>query len=245
LTQRLLFIDIETLPAKVVVFQLWKPVIGMDQILEPSRIGGFSYRWYGEKKARWLSEHHDGADAMHDKLWELLDEADIVIGYNSQRFDTPWITGELILRGKTPPSPFRQIDLYRVSRQHMRLLSGKLDYLSLRLLEDRKVKHEGIGLWKACLEGDGAAWNRMRRYGLKDTDLMIPIYEILRPWIKTHPNLAVGSEEAICTRCESTDLQRRGFDYRTTGSYQRYVCKSCGGWMTGSHRVATTALRSA
>lgn len=241
-----LFLDIETRPASVYVFSLFKPVIGMDQIIEPSRIIAISWQWLGSKKTEFMSEFHDGADEMHAKMHEILDEADIVVGYNSKRFDIPWITGELILRGYAPPAPFFHIDLYQSAKQNMRLLSGKLDYLSLRLLDDRKVSHEGFNLWKSCMAGDAKAWARMKKYALKDTALMLPIYDILRPWIKGHPNVALidGQFEA-CTKCSSSDLEKRGLKHTGTSSFQQYRCRACGSWSRGSQRVETTALRPA
>lgn len=241
---RIAFLDIETAPAVVYTWGLYKPVIGMNQIIEPSRIICFSYQFYGDKKVGFKSEFHDGREDMLNELHRVLDEADIVVGYNSNSFDIPWIEGELILNGYAPPSPFQKVDLYREARKHMKLLSGKLDYLSLRLLDDRKVAHEGFGLWAACLAGDEKAWARMKKYAIKDTALLPRIYEILRPWIRI-PNVAVSNPLESCTRCGSENLQRRGFSRKATGVYQRYQCQECNGWMTSSRRLGTTPLRTA
>jgi uncharacterized protein YprB with RNaseH-like and TPR domain len=220
----------------------------MDQIIEPSRVICWSARWYGEKKTMFASEYHDGRQAMLQGMWDLLDEADIVVGYNSNSFDIPWIEGEFIVEGFKPPSPFQKVDLMRQAKQHMRLLSRKLDYLSLRLLDDRKVAHTGFSLWRDCLMGDEAAkakaWATMKKYAIKDTALLPRLYDILLPWIKV-PNVAVyaGDAEERCTSCTSQRLERRGLARTATGNYQRYQCQDCGKWSRGSVRISTTPLR--
>src|SRR5690625_7834071 len=55
---RILYFDLETLPAVVVSFDLFKPVFSPEHILEHPRIAGFSYMWHGWKRARWSSEFH-------------------------------------------------------------------------------------------------------------------------------------------------------------------------------------------
>lgn len=235
------YVDIETAPATVYTFSLWKPIIGMEQIIEPSRIICFSAQWEGGKN-EFYSEHTHGREAMLQALYDGLDAADEVVHYNGDRFDIPWISGELILSGFDRPSPFSSTDLFRVSRKHMRLLSGKLDYLSLRLLNERKVHHSGFSLWRDCLAGDEKAWRTMERYNRQDVRLMPKIYSILQPYIPVKVNRGLGLEFA-CARCGSDNLQRRGNRKTATGIYQQYRCNSCGGWSQDSHRIATTALR--
>src|SRR3546814_6332122 len=44
------------------------------------------------------------------KLIALLDEADVVIGQNSDRFDLPTINGRALVAGLKPPSPYKTVD---------------------------------------------------------------------------------------------------------------------------------------
>jgi uncharacterized protein YprB with RNaseH-like and TPR domain len=245
----MLFIDIETAPAVVYSFSLFKPFIGIDQIIEPSRIICFSARWGDKKKGVFYSEYEDGPDAMFQALHELLDRAEVLVHFNGKRFDTPWILGELIQHGFKPPSPFKQIDLYQVVKGNMRSLSNKLDYISYRLLGDQKVAHTGFKLWRDCLGTDEAAkakaWKLMKKYNIQDVDLMIPLYERLQPWIKQHPNAAIHEDKDGCPTCASTNYQKRGFSYVGVSKYQRYQCTDCGAWFKDGHALAKTAFRPA
>lgn len=241
---RVLALDIETAPAIVATFSLFKPIIGHGQIIEPGRILCFSAQWEDEKVTRFHSER-DGYGVMLDHLHTLLDQADVVVTYNGKKFDIPWITGELIIAGYTPPSPYKQVDLYQVIRSNARLLSNKLDYVAKRLLDERKVSHQGFQLWLDCMAGDDKAWKTMEKYAKKDTALLIPLYRKLRPWIKVGPNAALYNGTNGCPRCGHEKLLKRGFQPTANCFYQRFQCKSCGAWSRGSTPVARTASRNA
>lgn len=245
---RILFLDIETAPALVYTFSLFKPIIGIDQIVEPSRIICWSAKWYGQNKVMFDSEHKSGRTAMLEGIHALMDEADIIVGYNSNSFDIPWLEGEFVGEGMGRPSPSSYVDLYRVSKKHMKLISGKLDYLSLTLLGERKVTHEGFTLWKKCIGPDGEdkdkAWRVMEKYAKRDTALLEPLYDVLRPYISGINVALLTGEEFACPTCGSTHLQKRGFKATGAGVFQQYECQSCGAWPRDSKRVATTQLRN-
>lgn len=240
---RNLFIDVETAPAKVYTFSLWQPIIGIDQVIEESRLMCFSAQWYGDKntKTMFFSEFHDGRDVMLEKLHALLDEADVVTTYNGKRFDVPWIKGELISEGFTPPSPFKQIDLFQVVKSNMRNISNKLDWVSQKLLGDRKTTHTGFKLWRDCLDGDEKAWALMKKYNIQDTRLMIPLYDVLKAWIPNHPSVAVyDNRPAACPTCGGTNIQSRGVARTSTATYRRYQCQAdgCGAWFRDAKKDA-------
>lgn len=243
---KILAIDIETAPAIVYTFSLFKPFIGIDQIIEPSRIICFSAQWTGTKKTMFKSEYHHSREEMMQALWDLLDQADAVLTYNGNRFDVPWISGELITEGFTPPSPYKKIDLYQVVRSNMRSLSNKLDYISQRLLGDRKTPHTGFRLWKECLEGDAKAWALMKKYSIQDTKLMLPLYEKLKPWIKGHPHAGLHNGKVFsCPNCGSTKVQRRGTSVTGVSKFQRFQCQDCGAWSRDTAREEGVATRPA
>lgn len=241
---KILALDIETSGAVVRTFSLFKPFLSIDSILEHPRIICWSAQWHGQRKVMFSSEHHDGRDAMLRSLHELLDEADSVVTYNGKSFDIPWIEGEFIEAGFMPPSPTEHIDLYRVIKARTKHISGKLDYAVQRLLHERKIPHQGIGLWNDCMNGDKKAWDLMKKYSIKDTALLIPLYEKLRPWIPNHPNVAIYNNlDFACTSCGSQSLVRQGYRITTAGKFPQYQCKDCGRWMRDKTRVSSTELR--
>ncbi len=243
--------DIETAPAVAFSFTGFKANIGIEQIIEHPRMIAFSYQWEGQKRVGFFSEYHHGRMQMLEEMHSILDEADVVVTYNGKTFDVPWVTGEFILEGMTPPSPYQHIDLYQVLKGKTRFFSRKLDYAAQMLLEDRKVSHTGFRLWRDCLIGNPAekraAWKLMKEYAIKDTALLFPLYERIKPWITTgHPNRALLDGKAFgCPICGSDKVQRRGYAYTGVSKFQQYQCQGdgCGKWFRGSTRMGTTEMR--
>lgn len=239
-------LDIETHPAVVYTYDLFRPFISHKQIITPSRISCFSYQRYGERKVHFVSEYHDGRDALIDELWNVLNDADVILGYNSNRFDVPWIHGELMVAGKTKPSPVKHIDLYQTIKSNSRMLSKKLDYVSDRLLGDKKIDVNTMSLAIECASDDpdvaAKAWAKMKRYSIKDTRLLFPLFEQIRSYVKMpHP---ISEDGATCHSCGSHDLQRRGFTTTLTGKFQRFACNNCGSWFRGTQRLSSSEFRA-
>jgi len=237
---RVLLIDIESAPAKAHVWGLFNQNIGLTQVLEDPRMMGFGAKWLGDRRVQWFSEYHDDRITMLTKARDLLDEADVVSHYNGNTFDTPWIQGELAVEGLDAPSPFKQVDLYRVAKRNMRFLSHKLQYVAGRLVNDSKVAHSGHQMWVDCLEGDEEtkrrAWNKMRQYCKQDVALLEPLFHKLKPYFPASVNFAVYSpgDEMACQKCAGTNLERRGVAYTAQRAYPQFRCNDCGGWTRDS-----------
>jgi DNA polymerase III epsilon subunit-like protein len=58
---------------------------------------------------------------MVRQAWEMLDEADAVVGYNSKSFDMKHLNREFVLAGYPPPPPYTDIDLMNVVKQTLPL----------------------------------------------------------------------------------------------------------------------------
>lgn len=243
---KILFLDLETSPNLAHVWGLWNQNVAITQIERSTEVMCFGARWNGEKKVIFKSVHHDGKKEMLDSLWELVNEADVLVGWNSQSFDSKHIKRELLENGYTPPSPYKELDLMRVVRSQFKFPSNKLDYVSQKLGVGAKVKHSGFELWLGCMAGDAKAWAEMKKYQIQDVNLLIDLYEKLLPWIKNHPNRALHDDIPDgCPNCASQLMERRGYSYTSTSKYQRYQCKNCGKWTKGSNAISKTNLRSA
>lgn len=233
--------------AQVYTYDLFRPIIGYKDIIEPSRMIAYSAKWRGKKGVIFQSEHHDGRMEMLQGLWHLLNEADIVVGYNIKRFDIPWVAGEHWVEGFKPPSPFKVIDLYQAVKQNSRFLSKRLDYVASRILDDNKKNYSMAEMWRIVdniATTDAARdreWNKMRGYAKKDTVLLEPLFDDLLPRLKL-PHPLTDAEGFNCRNCGSFNLERRGFALTQNGKYQRYVCE-CGKWQRGTQRIAVGETR--
>ena len=236
--------DIELTPMTVYSWSLWPNFIPIQQIQKTQEVMCFGARWYGEKNVEFKSTHHHSKKEMLESIHALLDGADAVMSWNGQSFDTKHINREFLEAGMQPPSPYKEIDLMRVTKSRFKMASNKLDHVSQILGVGKKVPHEGFQLWLDCMAGDEKAWKKMKQYQLQDVNLLINLYEKLLPWIKNHPNVGVGSEVPVCTNCGSDNIKRRGYETLNTGKYQKFQCNNCGKWMRGKTSVASSEMRA-
>lgn len=232
---KILFLDIETAPAIAYVWGLRDQNIGINQVVRPGYVLCWSARWLGSKKTEFKSVNN-GLHNMLTSMRNLLDEADAVIHYNGASFDIPTLNREFIKHKIPPPSPFKQIDLYRAIRKTARFDSGKLAFVSKDLVIGEKASTGGFELWEGCMIGDAKAWKTMEKYNRQDVALLVDLYNRVLPWIPAHPVLVAG-EGLTCARCGGKQLQRRGQSVVSGGAYARYQCQGCGAWSRGTTLV--------
>lgn len=111
--RKLLVIDLETGPNIVYTWGLWNQNIAINQIIEPGRVLCFAAKWHGDEKTVFYSEHKHGHEAMIRAAHRLMSEADAIVGWNSQRFDTRWLNAEFRKYRLNRPAGYKQVDLMR------------------------------------------------------------------------------------------------------------------------------------
>lgn len=230
---KILLLDVETAPNLAYVWGLWKENIPIQRVVSAGYVLCFAAKWYGEEEIFFDSVHKSRPKAMLKRIHKLLEEADAVVHYNGSNFDIPTLNKEFLLAGLTPPSTYRQIDLLLTARSRFRFTSNKLDFVAKSLGVGKKIKHTGFELWVQCMEGDPQAWKEMEEYNKQDVVLLERVYDIFRPWIRNHPNMALyspDSAEHTCPNCGGIHLTRRGYSYTSTLRYQRFRCGNCGTW---------------
>lgn len=231
---KVLVLDIETSPHKVYCWRLFDETIGLDQLLEPSRILCFSWKFVGDSKfgtgfaSEWMP---GGRKQMLLQLRALLNDADAVVTYNGNKFDLPKIRGEFVANQIRPAAPVTSIDLYPIVRK-MGYASGRLEYVTAHLEIGAKKKSEGFKLWRLVMAGDEKARKRMERYNRRDIRATEALYLRLRPYIETHPAL----NGVHCSVCGSKKLHKRGQRKTRRMEYDRLECQSCGHWDKGPMR---------
>jgi uncharacterized protein YprB with RNaseH-like and TPR domain len=179
---KILLLDIETTPLQVYTWGLWDQNISIDQIIKSTEMLCFGARWLGTKKVIFKSVHHDGKKAMLEDLHKLMEEADLLVGWNSAAFDHKHINREFLENGMVPPSPVKDLDLMSITKANFLFPSNKLDYVAQKLGVGAKVKHSGFKLWLRCMEGDDKAWKEMKTYQIQDVNLLAELYDVLLPW---------------------------------------------------------------
>ena len=232
---KILLLDIETSPLLVRSWGIWNVNIPHTSIVEDWFMLSWSAKWLFS--AEIMSDVLTPREAVNktDKricqsIWKLLDEADVICGHNLSKFDAPRLTHRMLMNGIKPVMPYLEIDTLKIAKRHFAFVSNKLDFIARMLLGDQKIKTDHT-LWERCLEGDGDALLEMETYNKKDVLLLEEVYCRFRPYMKSHPNLAVmmDAKEPCCPNCGSFEFED-GEGYYTTPQ-NRYVavrCKECG-----------------
>ena len=205
-------------------------------IVKPTRILCYAAKWLGERKMHFRIEHDPD---FLEQIYNMVDEADAIIHYNGKSFDMKHLNREFLLGGYPPPNPYTDIDLLKTMRQNFKMASNKLEWVSLQLGYDGKVKHRGIQLWFDCMDDDPKAWKEMKKYNIQDVKLLEQVYKDLLPWIKGHPNWGhyIESDALVCRNCGSTNVTLNGIEKSTIVPYQRYRCGECKKPLRGRKKV--------
>lgn len=238
-------LDIESSPAKVFIWDLkvGGGYITPEKIIEPKRMICFAAKWVGEPKVYFYSNWHDGRVKMVQRMWDLLNEADAVLHYNGTRFDMPNINTEFVMAGLNPPSPYKQIDLYKAVKRNFNFMSSSLDQVSKTLGTARKLQHEGFDLWRKVMAGDGAAQKKMRLYNIGDVHANEELYARVAPWIPGIPNAGLYGGGEGCLGCGSRNVRADGFTYTGVSKFRRFHCLSCGRWQRDSRSLGSAKYR--
>jgi hypothetical protein len=256
MSARILVLDVETQRAVVERFDLYPGYTHIDRVIKPTRLLCFAAKWHDEEDmffhAAWDDDDQDAHEEMIKAAWALITEADIVVGWNSTRFDLQHFQAAFGRLELGPPAPYKSLDLMQVAKRNFKAgeLSLKLQWFSRMWLGDEKLPHQGMDLWHEIRYGDPKnkleAQRIMREYNCQDVLLTEQLFERFKPW--TGVNYALYDADADdgkqrCVKCASENLNRRGYFYTTTFAYQRYRCMDCGSWSRGRKSTYTTELR--
>ena len=229
---KILLFDIETSLMKVFVWGLYKQFIPHTNIIED---------WYVISwAAKWLYDDEIQSDVLTSKearnrndsrvlesMWKLLNEADIVIAHNGDRFDLRKLNWRFINNEMDPPTPYRSIDTLKIARKEFAAPSYKLDFLTKNFGLHTKLTTD-FQLWVDCMEGDKDRLSVMKTYNEQDVIALEDVYLKIRPYIKNHPNLGVLSDMDVCTNCGSERMEETDSVYLTSSNkFIVYRCNGC------------------
>lgn len=232
---KFLLLDIETSPLSVYTWDIKKPqYIPHTSIIESSFLIGWSAKWLFSSEI--LSDILTPEEALEkndnritNSAWKLMEQADIICAHNGKKFDLPYLNYRFVMNGLKPPSPFQVIDTLEKYKKHFRFATNRLDYLGFLIRQKGKIKTD-MDLWKGCLNGDQQSLLDMQTYNKEDVVLLEDAYLFIRPFIHSHPNMAIYQEaiEPSCPTCGSADITECGHYTTMLNQYLAFRCNSCG-----------------
>lgn len=235
---RILLLDIETLPAEYYTWTSTPNFLAPDLQIKDWSIACWSAKWLFEPEIMGQAVSPDDAERREDgsilkKMWELVNEAQIVITQNGIRFDMPSLNTRWALHGYKPPSFYRNVDTLITAQKKFRFTYNRLEELGVKFGIGKKLKMEFLD-WRKCLEGDKksrqTALDKMLEYCKRDVaPLLEDVYLYMLPWMDNHPNMNIfmDTDDEKCRNCGS-EIQWAG-EYQTPqGLWEGWRCFSCG-----------------
>jgi len=250
---KILLFDIETSPNVSYHWNFWKENINYNQIVKPWIIISWAGKWlfspecFGDVLT--VNEAKNSNDKrICESLRNIMDDANIIISHNCKKFDEKRSKTRFFVNKIKPPSPYLVVDTYEQLKKEFVLPSNRLDYLLKSLHDDSKLSTE-FALWPKCLNWFGdfpkktqqESLDYMFKYNKKDVFGLEEIYLDIRPYIKSHPNLALmsESEEECCPTCLGNNLKENGYYFTSAGKYLSLSCMDCGALSRRRKRMLT------
>lgn len=235
---KVLLFDIETAPMLGYVWGMWDQNVGLDMVHSDWNVLSWAAKWLDDPPNKIMYADQRKAKLVSDdkgileKIWKLLNEADIVITQNGKSFDCKKLNARFIIHKMKPPSSYKHIDTLEIAKKHFAFTSNKLAYMTDKLnTKYKKLKHSkfpGFEMWEQCLKGNLAAWKEMEKYNKYDVLALEETYKKLMPWDNTIDFSLYSDEVHTVCHCGSTEFHKYGFAFTSGGKFQRYQCKSCG-----------------
>src|SRR5690349_9698474 len=114
---RVLIYDLERVPMRTKNIEIWDAKSLMGRRLNANDIESWGrtvcmgYKWLDERATHIISEWDEGGrEGFLRGAWDLINEAEVVVGHNMQRFDQKHLQGEFELEGLGPASPVKITD---------------------------------------------------------------------------------------------------------------------------------------
>ena len=243
---KVLIFDIETAPIIAHVWSLWENNVSLNQIVSDWHVLSWSAKWlesedgkqvYGPHRKIMYADQRGVKNIEDDKdllkgIWDLLNEADVVITQNGKSFDTKKLNARFLLNGFQPPGSVKHIDTKIIASKVFAFTSNKLEYMTDKLCTKyKKLKHTkfpGHEMWTQCLAQNPEAWKEMETYNKHDVLALEELYHKLIPWDNSlNFNLYHDDVNHIC-KCGSDKFIKNGFYYTSSGKFQKHKCKMCG-----------------
>ena len=203
---------------------------------------------YGTKTSDYASYDEDFRNDLGilEELHEVMSQADLIVGHNSDSFDIKKINYKFIKYGMDPIDLPPTVDTLKAARKYARSSSNSLYYLAKEFGVPTKIDLPS-GVMHAADAGCEKSLEKLFKYCKGDIKAGASLYFRLLPYIKNHPDIRrilgiVNSpkeamETVSCSSCGSKNVQKNGIRTTKQGKYTRYRCNDCGSSSKGAKVV--------
>lgn len=231
---RILHFDIETAPMEVYTFSNHPDFIPHTMLKRDWYVICWSANWDDSDKV--ISDVQTPEEALNfddrrivERLWGLIDAANIVVTKNGKKFDWPKMVERFVSYRLQPPTQVSHVDTQEILKGMGFSWKG-LDPVRKRMGGDGKIPTD-ISWWLECMKGNPIYLKKMSEYCGHDVLENKILYHDIRAWYNQHPNMGIyaQTDEPVCTVCGSSDLEEIVETYKTqVNEYPQCRCRKCG-----------------
>lgn len=239
---KILFFDIETSPNIVYSWRIgWNITLHPENIIDERKIICICWKWDGDDKvysATWDDNQCD--KKALEKFIKAANEADIIVGHNSDKFDEKWIRTRALYHRLHILPKYKSLDTLKKSKAHFLFNSNKLDYIAKYLGVGAKLEHSGFDMWKDCMNGSKKALKEMVDYCKIDCVVLDDVYNTIQSYIKhnIHHGVIAGGSKASCVNCASDNNTYFNTEVTASGTIKRIMkCNDCNSTYSISNRT--------
>lgn len=213
--QKIMIYDIETSRAEFSAFWTGKQYLGWQQMSKEPEIISISWKWLGDDTVHhlhWDLETCSDEQLMRDFVVEY-NKADMVVGYNNNRFDNRWINARAMKYGLPINVFVKSFDLMKNLKRLIRVPSYAMAYIAEFFGCTLKLKHAGIVMWekleKGTMEEKRQYIAEMLEYNIGDIITTEEIFLKTRKYMGAVVNFAAleGGEKWQCPHTGSEDVK--------------------------------------
>lgn len=198
---KVLILDIEISLAVAYVYPARrKQYIGATQYKHKQFMLSAAWRWYGQKriysaslvddKKRFKRNFRDDYHVVRE-LFNAIEEADVIVGHNSDSFDIKHINRFALLHGIGVRPDQVSVDTLKVARKYFNFPFNSMKEIAKELRIQQK---EGLSeeTWQAAADGDPKAIKRIEKYNRNDVEVQTQMFERLLPYIIQQRKAAIA-----------------------------------------------------
>jgi len=222
--------DIETSRTKAWVWWTGKQYVGHHQLIDEPKVITVSWKWLGESKIHYLTWDKNHCDKkLMKKFLVHYNKADMVIGYNNDRFDNRWINARAMKYNLDVNVNVKSFDIMKEEKRVFRVPSYSMAYMSKYSNVVHKQGHEGLHMWNMIQTGTKAEQKeylqKMVEYNMGDIAATEELYFRLRRYFKQqlHFGVMAGGEKYTCPECGGTDVSLYKTTFTAAGTMQHIM----------------------
>lgn len=231
---KVLIYDIETARVEARLWWAGKQYVNGNQVTSDPSIITIAWKWLGEDTVQYLKWDKNKSDKnLVIEFLKEYNQADMVIGYNNDRFDNKWINTRALKYGLEVNTFVKSFDIMKQSKRLFRLPSYSMNYLAKFLGVQTKLQHSGLAMWDAIQYGKKKeakkAMKLMIEYNVQDIIVTEQVYLRVRSYMKSpiHLGTLLGKSKSSCPVCGGNDIKHIKTSTTAAGSIQHVMkCKA-------------------